>query len=347
MKKDFTIEELYYYIENSKRDVERFLEYVSLETITLLFGFPYHKEEVMMYSAVEVLRVLKKMCQALSLERNYLSYYLETVEYRETFSLYQIYLEEIKKLCQKMGWDNEMKIFAGFSYLLAKGYLSFPKSFSFYDSNHYSTLGLMGAVVIEGRGCCRHVSSLLRDLLLESGYISRGVVMCLDKEISFLEGDVDILKMFSESKDQSYLSDKQLRHVLGNHMVTLVSKNTFSYMMDPLNRTLFFVEDGKRIYQSENKFYWSLDTEQNIVTNLYGRDIPELSEFQLKTDVKVMEELIFDYASVWNSRSYYHDLFDLFYLEHKELYQEILVKKLILKKGQDNFLWRSSLKKFL
>ena len=93
MKKDFTIEELYYYIENSKRDVERFLEYVSLETITLLFGFPYHKEEVMMYSAVEVLRVLKKMCQALSLERNYLSYYLETVEYRETFSLYQIYLE--------------------------------------------------------------------------------------------------------------------------------------------------------------------------------------------------------------------------------------------------------------
>ena len=118
-------------------------------------------------------------------------------------------------------------------------------------------------------------------------------------------------------------------------------------MMDPLNRTLFFVEDGKRIYQSENKFYWSLDTEQNIVTNLYGRDIPELSEFQLKTDVKVMEELIFDYASVWNSRSYYHDLFDSFYLEHKELYQEILVKKLILKKGQDNFLWRSSLKKFL
>ena len=60
MKKDFTIEELYYYIENSKRDVERFLEYVSLETITLLFGFPYHKEEVMMYSAVAVLRVLKK-----------------------------------------------------------------------------------------------------------------------------------------------------------------------------------------------------------------------------------------------------------------------------------------------
>ena len=173
MKKDFTIEELYYYIENSKRDVEKFLEYVSLETITLLFGFPYHKEEVMVYSAVEVLRVLKKMCQLLSLERNYLSYYLETVEYRETFSLYQIYLEEIKKLCQKMGWDNEMKIFAGFSYLLAKGYLSFPKSFSFYDSNHYSTLGLMGADVIEGRGCCRHVSSLLRDLLLESGYISR------------------------------------------------------------------------------------------------------------------------------------------------------------------------------
>ena len=80
MKKNFTIEELYYYIENSKRDVERSLEYVSLETITLLLGFPYHKEEVMVYSAVEVLRVLKKMWQVLSLDRNYLSYYLETVE---------------------------------------------------------------------------------------------------------------------------------------------------------------------------------------------------------------------------------------------------------------------------
>ena len=102
----------------------------------------------------------------------------------------------------------------------------------------------------------------LKVLLMKNRIYKKYIKKDYDVEIAFLEGDVDILKMFRESKDQSYLSDKQLRHILGNHMVTLVSKNTFSYMMDPLNRTLFFVEDGKRIYQIENKAMKKIDIEK-------------------------------------------------------------------------------------
>lgn len=90
--------------------------------------------------------------------------------------LYQEFITNYNKLNKLFDLSNPIEIYTMFHYLLYKGYLSVDKNFMFSGKVAKDIEGLFGVDVIAGKGVCRHISSMLVDILnnygIESGLLS-------------------------------------------------------------------------------------------------------------------------------------------------------------------------------
>lgn len=65
-----------------------------------------------------LIRFLKKEIQVSKSSIFLPEVYMNSLEYQNVWSLYQYFLNEFKNFCEQLNWDNEMKLFAGYCYLL-------------------------------------------------------------------------------------------------------------------------------------------------------------------------------------------------------------------------------------
>lgn len=276
------------------------------------------------------------------------TYYCHSKEYQEAYASYQVLLEEIIKMFQSLGWDNEMKIFAGYSYLFKKGYLSLSHEF-YYSKISSDVYYFLGSNIVLGEGNCRHINVMLGDLLRTGGYSTFSVGMNLDKPIIRLVDDLLRVRFYdmNDNVDEEECSLKKhkfwiyqvLERVIlsqkgvSNHLVTLLSGEKGACLLDACNDTLFLVNDKGHVYQNGNIFVIDRRWRYNKFRN-YGKKI-KIEDLLIPTDRGIWDDISRDYYGVWNRCFDYHDTFERFYQEHRELYEEVLVKRRELKEAKD------------
>ena len=330
--------ECYQKIEKKLSILER-RDFLLMIPIVCFAPMPIGSASILMYS----LYLAKLLGDGFKFHDKYIDFYFNSVEYQEVYKVYKIVLEELSLFFEKMNWNNEMKIYAGYYYLLKNGYLSVNKSFC-YKGDIDVVLGIEGAGIMDGYGNCENISSMLTDLLKQSNYEAYNIEMSLsnDVKISFLNYDFieGVKEKLGEVINSDDLVDGDLKERLleivknDNHLVTLFKDNILSFGMDPVNNAVFLVNDkiGELVSASDSNCHASYYSINNMV--LPKRKVPKLLKV---TSDMVMNELCMDYCDVYNSCSDYVDLFEKFYLEHKELYGEIVDKKKVLAKEYSKY----------
>lgn len=270
-------------------------------------------------------------------------YYRNSKEYIEAYSYYKIMLEELSYLIKSVDWDNEMKLFAGYCYLYKQGYLSFSHQF-YYSRYAEDCIFLEGNNILLGIGCCRHINSMLKDLLRECGYSSFNLEMLLDYRVVHLN-DMKKLRLDEvQELSQEELENEQLeikkqprlwpilkKTISTNHLVTLFQDDTHSYIMDATNDTIYYVTDDLKVYQGGHEFKVQFDKLWNDGEELRLRNF-------LKPSLRpILEKRLQDYHETWEECFELTDTFERFYQEHKELYEEVVEKRKVLKREYDQY----------
>lgn len=271
-------------------------------------------------------------------------YYRNSKEYIEAYSYYKIVLEELSYLATTIDWDNEMKLYAGYCYLYKQGYLSFSHQF-YYSKYAEDCKFLEGNNITLGIGCCRHINSMLKDLLKECGYSSFNLEMLLDYCVVHLN-DMEKLRLdeaqesIQEELDNEQLETKKIQSIWNlfskkdiptNHSVTLFQDDTHSYIMDATNDTIYYVTDDLKVYQGGHEFKVQFDKLWND-----GEEL-RLRNFLKSSSRPILEKRLQDYHETWEECFELTDTFERFYQEHKELYEEVVEKRKVLKREHDQY----------
>lgn len=329
-----SLEELYY-IYLKKKD--KYRELLGLTSLGIPISTFFFDDINLMASSIlsMILLNIYKGIDIVDCLLKYNDYYLASSDYNNANQMYNILLKEIIKLFHNLDCDNEMKIFAGYSYMLRKGYLSLEHEF-YYDPDINSSFYFLGSNVVLGYGNCKHINTFLTDLLKEDGYNCYNICMRINSEIKSLNNN--FLKKSSKKTlkrdDLSWKLFKLFYNLYSknpNHLATLFYKNNYSYIMDATNNAIFSIDHEKNIVQKDKHF---LIKDEKIFNKNQKIDLDTILLPTKKEELKI---LLNDYYQIFNMFLECDDILEKFYLEHKELYQDILTRRRILIKETEHY----------
>jgi len=341
-----SLEELYYIYDKANSSYKRSILFGCGAMIGSVPGLNYGTEVTQVLLSFFLGCVFCKgiidFLPVLNLQKNQGVHYRNSQEYLAAYKSYKIILEEISKLCKELEWDNEMKIFAGYGYLLKQGYLSKNHKF-YYSVNSDCQKDLYGSSIIDGMGNCKNINSMLRDILRENNYCAHNLSMILDNcvnafnNIAFLYDDSSYIINLDEQEIELE-SEKKLKFITNfiekfvpNHLVTLFNDETHSYVMDATNDTLFFIDDKLNLYHGKYKFdmyYRSFDNEG---------EKRKLNQILKPSSIELLQGRLDDYYDTLKKCHVQTHIFEQFYNEHKDLYKEVAEKSKTLKKTYDRY----------
>lgn len=290
-----------------------------------------------------------------------------TKDINQIRDLYNTFLINYDKLNKIFDLNNPVEIYTMFNYLIYKGYLSKDKEFFFSSKQSRDLSGLTGADIITGKGVCRHISAMLTDILNTSGIESARLGVCsknyilqinnLEQEkytreelvnyvrTHIIDEDVykiamEIIKTLVDEENKNIeisfeTSDEKnvFRKLIGNHAISYAYDNGISYFLDP----------------TQNRIYRKKETEQNVLydSEYDGIPIKVLSSITLN-DLKkykwLSQELSKPNLSISKEEEQQfiektlekcennQDIFEKFYSDNSELYDDITEKVLSIKR---------------
>lgn len=214
----------------------------------------------------------------------------------EIQKIYDEIIRHYSKLNEVFDFNNPVEIFALYVYAVEKGYLSFHHNFEYGqtdDEAEKEILGLSGVEIILGHGVCRHFSGMLNDIFKESGVDSKKCYVFSD----------------DEGKKNLYIP---------NHVIVTTEKDGLTYLLDPTNYITFKPSDSKSIYVSGDDYIYINPYERLKLGKNLEFSSREDDETQMNKSKKICSEN--------------RDILKSFYKENKDLYEEIVQKKLSLQK---------------
>lgn len=284
-----------------------------------------------------------------------------TKDVTEIKAIYDEIIKNYNKMNKVFDLNNPVEIHTMFNYLLYKGYLSKGKKFEFGDANARDIETLYGANVVNGQGVCRHIALMLKDVFNDYGINSNVLLVYVRKLVIYRQtegdrpeqtieqlydfvrkyiNDEEMKKFFNEliekegtdlSLSYSYEDDKKNTvKRKGNHLITLANKDGISYFLDPTQTRMY-----------------KLSSDHNILTDNVGDKIKicygNSTLYERFKDIKSIKEKILlpgtsfeeDQAIVERTRKICEtnqDIFEQFYNENSEMYEELSDKFMLLKK---------------
>ena len=214
----------------------------------------------------------------------------------EIQKIYDEIIRHYSKLNRIFDFNNPVEIFALYVYAVEKGYLSFHHNFEYGqtdDDVEKEISGLSGVEIILGHGVCRHFSGMLNDIFKESGVESKKCYVF----------------SYDESKKNLYIP---------NHVIVVAKDDGVMYILDPTNSLIFKPGDSKSIYVSEDAYAYISPFERLKLGKNLEFSSREDDETQMNKSIKICSEN--------------RDILKSFYKENKDLYEEIVQKKLSLQK---------------
>ncbi len=254
-------------------------------------------------------------------------------EYIQLNSIYKELLYELKKrVLTRLDTKQPMEVFAVYYYMVKNGFLSINHSFLVENKSDLTDF-LCPTSIVEGNGCCRNLASFLTALLNVNGYHCYNVKMGhYNQEFYSLSdddydySDIEEPLIVDETKKgglealiEKIMSRKGKHTITYNHVATLLADNDSSYIMDPMLNTFYCINEGN-VYPYFSNEKRSTNLEEDWMDSKIK--IPSVSSMQLDSQelIKLYQE-----ARLKCNDSFY--TFQRFYLEHRELYEEIVFQR--------------------
>ncbi len=285
-----------------------------------------------------------------------------TKDVREVKDMYNKIIKDYNKLHKIFDFENPLEIHTMYNYLLYKGYLSKDKSFQFSANKVRDIKTLFGANVVNGQGVCRHIAIMLRDIYRDYGIDSNAISVTMRKAVvtiytgenrinqtaeemqEFIKRYVidekerkifkEIINKYADKISFSYrLEDdkNKVAQVTGNHLITMAIKDEKSYIVDPTQARVYKLNPKDNGFLTDNE-----DDKIKLSLGSLGlfeklRDIKIIkSRLSLPTIPLNEEQLLRERTKKICEEN--QDLFEQFYNEHNEIYNDLSDKLMIMKK---------------
>lgn len=152
----------------------------------------------------------------------------------ENITAYKEFIQLVTKVIKKIGLpNNEISYSLVISRLIHDGYLS--KNLFFFQTENknkvFDISGYLGIDIVNGYGCCRHVSSIHRDLF---------------NDMELFNDNLPCTSVLP------YVTLKQGFEMPANHSVNLLKYNGLYYIHDALNKKFYAFNDGLTMKQYPN-----------------------------------------------------------------------------------------------
>lgn len=260
-----------------------------------------------------------------------------TKEVKEIRVIYDEIINNIISLLSIIETSNPIVINTIINHMVANGYLSKNHTFHFKNNpsepNIYS---IYGSVIMTSECVCRHIASLLTDVLKRMNFqacnlTTSSVILKTSNEANYSD------YFYQAEKNYSYLTPeeksaylKSIKYVLGfikkivkdpNHLITVASDNKNSYLLDPTVNDNFTMS----AYNSSYLYSSSRIAKIKLLNSLYFNSLTEMIAIPqiLSLPQVPLEESEFIANFTKKMCNENKDLFEAFYKENKEAYNEI------------------------
>ena len=275
---------------------------------------------------------------------------------KELLKYYKEFLLNYKQLNQELELKNPLEIFTLYEYLLNNGYLSKNMFFQYSEKKLKDIDTLLALDVINGNGVCRHISSLLADILLEEGIRAEPILITInnDLNIEYEETDERNTKEILNWLKERFINEEKINEIyqyilenipedkgailsfengrrrslkdlfFGNHEITYSLYDNKRYLLDPTNYQLFhFDENNKKVVENhEIKFpicYKETKMLMRVQRN-YPNLLPTFKDHLDSLSYEEEREIIQKTKKKYNKNL---DLLERFYLDNMDIYNEI------------------------
>lgn len=230
--------------------------------------------------------------------------YIESVAenqelYPELFYDYNAYANLIASEIRSCRDDKViLKDFALYNTLLNNGYISLGDDFIYNEDVSIDINGMLGANVAIGEGVCRHASVNLCDVFNIMGYDARVVGGKLYKK---------------GEKEPSG----------NNHAVVYVSDGKESYILDPINQTIFLRKGAMEYYMitSQEDDHTIFKPDDNYVSKTLGELDSSYLRFDLKNKFRKHWKILKQYREYEEYAEQFLEFFKEYEKEYLEQYE--------------------------
>ena len=279
-------------------------------------------------------------------------------ECEEIRKIYNEFIQNYNELNKMFNYKDPIEVFTMFNYLLENGYLSKDKKFDYCEKLEEDMVkfNLAGTNIFLSKGVCRHIATMFNDILNVYGFNSYILTVLLKKIIdkdylislastyysgekydSFIQKldnlDFNTMKKnFDKNFNKNSFRDK----IIGNHVINYVTHDNKDYFLDPTNNEIYKNSDiDKKILNGnhttieiKNLSLWIF-----MIFNISGYEkelIAKLKNNKVYSFVskEIEEELIQQTLNCCHNNL---DIFEKFYTENKDIYDDVSNKILKLK----------------
>lgn len=290
----------------------------------------------------------------------------KTKDINEIKELYDEFLENYVKLHKTFDFNSPVQISEMYSFLVHRGYLSKDKKFDFTTNGVLDRVNSVDGVnILTGKGVCRHLASMLTDVLEKDGIEASRlcvyspepeVIVKILKEPKYtLEELYDIARSRSLDEEtynllcrliREYTIDKgqniefkftqsddpnPIKRKIGNHSIAFAKDNGLGYYLDPTLCDCYVSDGSSSTLYDGFSFPVEIKVAPSFVLNDAG-DVKRLQEDVGKMPSLSREEIIKLRNNTKTICKDNMDVFERFYNENQELYEDISEKVLKLKK---------------
>lgn len=257
--------------------------------------------------------------------------YVNSSEFWNLLNSYKEVVSHVVSLFKELDILDPVKVFSVYSYLIRSGFLSYQHQFV-YNKMVDDGIYLLGSNVISGEGVCRHICSFLTDIYQKMGYVSCNISMVANKDLESMEKKKYPCIVHDEKRSLKGRLDDFFYFISTggapyNHLVTLVKDSHGTLLMDPTNDIVFFVGASKDIFPVIEKDIYMNCTYMPLFNS--DIDVP-FSSFLKTTDSDVVQGIFDKYDATWNFCEKNSGLFEYFYCDNYDLYQDVVRKRKVL-----------------
>ena len=278
---------------------------------------------------------------------------------------YQEFINDYLLLNEAFDLKDPIEISTMFYYLVCSGYLSKDKSFTSSTKDCKDIKDVFGAEIFKGNAVCRHIAAMLSDILNNDGIYSNLVGVYYDqneniisnesrkkllssikenfknlhgREVTNADLNVIYLKLFQELSD---MTDPDVKMVdprskkdqkNGNHAITFAFKDGKSYYLDATcGRVLRLSERyDDNLYDGAGKYLIKEESSKILNSNIkYNEIIDRLNANKYDfVSCEEEDEMVNKTNKICKENK---DVFEQFYNNNKELYEDVSDKILKLK----------------
>ena len=293
-----------------------------------------------------------------------------TKDVNELRNLYNEFIKNYNKMNKGFSFNEPISIYTMFNFLLNNGYLSKDKSFSCEDNKFYNLYAVLGSDVICGNGVCRHVASMLTDILNDYDISSLNAICYRPKcDFEFLpttkeeysrEENMSIISKYVSSQEEYeklrekfifleemgiYISAKCVvpKHHsrlerIGNHLITYSLYDNKSYYLDPMLFNTYRMQEFKNgiLCDNSNKNVFLRKNQFYRMNDLSDKEIKgfikKMEDYQDSISLLEEDKIITETMNICDDNM---DIFDKFYNDNYELYREIENKLVKIKRKKN------------